>query len=263
MNNFQTIELSIDQAIARLTLNRPDAANGMNLLMAQEILQAVNVCEQQSDLRVLLISANGKMFSAGGDVKSFANAGENIVTEIRQIMHHLHAAVAQLAQLPCPVVIAVNGMAAGAGFSLACGGDIVLAAESAQFTMAYTAIGLSPDVGASWYLPRLVGQRRAQELMLTNRRLSATEACDWGIVTRVVGDDVLVEETEKLISHFAKGPTRAFAAVKKLLHDSSSNGLETQLELEAQNMAKLANSIDGRAGINGFINKQKVDFIGQ
>lgn len=263
MNNFQTINLQIDQGIARLTLNRPDAANGMNLQMAQEVLQAINICEQESLLRALIIQANGKMFSAGGDVKSFANAGDNIVIEIRQIMHHLHQAVAQLAQLPAPVIIAVNGMAAGAGFSLACGGDIVIAAESAQFTMAYTAIGLSPDVGASWYLPRLVGQRRAQELMLTNRRLTATEALDWGIITQVVADDALSETVEALANKLSRGPTRAYAAVKHLLHASSQQGLESQLELEARYMASLAASKDGRGGINSFINKEKPSFTGE
>lgn len=263
MPNFQTLELTITNNIARLTLNRPDAANGINLLMAQEILQAINVCELEPSLRALVIQANGKMFSAGGDVKSFANAGDDIVTEIRQIMHHCHQAVAQMAQLPIPIVIAVNGMAAGAGFSLACGGDIVIAAESAQFTMAYTAIGLTPDLGASWYLPRLVGHRRAQELMISNRRLSSAEALDWGIVTQVVADEELSDAVDKLVAKLSQGPTRAFAGVKQLLHVSSQQSLESQLELEARSMAALAASEDGRGGIHSFINKEKPSFAGR
>lgn len=262
MSDFQTISFSIDNAIARITLNRPTAANGISLLMAKELMQAAIACEQHTGLRVLLINANGNMFSAGGDVKGFATAGDQAATEIRELMIYLHAAVAQFARLPAPVVIAVNGMAAGAGFSLACGGDIVLAAESAQFTMAYTAIGLSPDAGASWHLPRLVGLRRAQELMLTNRRLSAVEAQDWGIITRVVADDALTAETEKLLTQLASGPTCAYASVKRLLNASSNNGLESQLELEAQSMAALVNSVDGKAGIQAFVSKQKPLFSG-
>lgn len=263
MSHFQTIELSINDGIARLTLNRPDAANGINLVMAQELLQAINICELDNSIRVMVLQANGKMFSAGGDVKSFANAGDDIVTEIRQIMHHCHQAVAQMANLPFPIIIAINGMAAGAGFTLACGGDIVIAAESAQFTMAYTAIGLSPDLGASWYLPRLVGHRRAQELMITNRRLSAAEALDWGIVTQVVSDEEFLACVDKLAAKLSQGPTRAFASVKQLLNASSNNSLEAQMEMEARSMAALAGGEDGRGGINSFINKEKPSFSGK
>lgn len=263
MSDFQTISFSVDQAIARITLNRPNAANGITLLMAQELAQAAILCEQTDGIRAVLLAANGNMFSAGGDVKGFAAAGDNAAVEIRQLMVSLHAAVSILNRLAAPVVISVNGMAAGAGFSLACGGDIVIACESAQFTMAYTAIGLSPDGGASWHLPRLIGLRRTQELMLTNRKLSAAEACAWGIVTRVVADDQLQIETEKLLSQLASGPTRAYGAVKRLLNASSTNGLENQLELEAQSMANLVNSEDGWNAIQSFVNKQKPSFNGK
>lgn len=262
MSSFQTLSVTQDEHTVRIVLNRPDAANGMNVAMAKELLEVAILCEQTPNLRAVLITATGKMFSAGGDVKAFAEAGDQAATEIRELMVYLHAAIAQFDRLAAPVVIAVNGMAAGAGFSLACAGDIVLAAESARFTMAYTAIGLSPDAGASWHLPRLVGMRRAQELMLSNRRLSASEALEWGIVTRVIADDELVSETEATLNALAKGPTRAYAAVKRLLNASFQNGLETQLELEAQSMAALVNSQDGKAGINAFVEKKAAQFNG-
>lgn len=259
---FQTITVSQDKNTVRIVLNRPDAANGINLAMAKELLQVAILCEQSAHLRAVLISANGKMFSAGGDVKAFAEAGDRAAAEIRELMVYLHAAIAQFDRLAAPVIIAVNGMAAGAGFSLACAGDIVLAAETARFVMAYTAIGLSPDAGASWHLPRLVGMRRAQELMLTNRRLSARDALDWGIVTRVIADDDLFTEAETLLSLLAEGPTSAYASVKRLLNVSLQNGLETQLELEAQAMAALVNSEDGKAGIAAFVAKAVPHFTG-
>lgn len=263
MSDFQTLSFTIDNATARIILNRPTAANGITLQMAEELAKTAIICEQTAGLRAVLIAANGNMFSAGGDVKGFAATGDKVSIDIRQLMVSLHAAVAILARLPAPVVIAVNGMAAGAGFSLACGGDIVLAAESAQFTMAYTAIGLSPDAGATWHLPRLIGLRRTQELMLTNRRLTAKEACDWGIVTRVVADDQLAEEAEKVLQQLASGPTRAYASVKRLLNASSTQTLDGQLELEAQSMATLVNSNDGWNAIQAFVNKQKPTFTGK
>lgn len=263
MLTLETLKFSIDNHIARIFLNRPDAANGINLRMAEELLQALITCEQEKDLRAILIHTEGKMFCAGGDVKSFAQAEENMPAQIRQLMVHLHSAISVLTQIPVPVIIAVNGTAAGAGFSLACAGDVVIAAESAKFTMAYTAIGLSPDAGSTWHLPRLVGLRRAQELMLTNRRLSAKEAQEWGIVTQVVSDDKLQEEVENTVTLLAQGATRAYASVKNLLHSSFSQGLDQQLEAEARAMAALAASDDGINGVQAFVNKQAPTFIGK
>ena len=164
--------------------------------------------------------------------------------------------------MDAPVIIAVNGMAAGAGFSIACTGDIVYAAESAKFTMAYTAAGLSPDGSASYYLPRLVGLRRTQELMLNNRRLSAQEALDWGILTNVFADDDLYDEALKTATQLAQGPTKAYGTVKKLLLSSYQESLETQMELEAQGMGAMSSSLDGTEGIAAFLEKRRPKFSG-
>lgn len=263
MPQFQTIIFDMDQTIARITLNRPDAANGINLLMAQELMQAVTLCEQQDQLRAILITANGKMFCAGGDVKAFAAMGDAAASEIRQLMVNLHAAIAGLLRLPAPVIIAVNGMAAGAGFSLACAGDIVYAGTSAKFTMAYTAIGLSPDGGASFILPRLIGLRRTQELMLGNRKLTAEEAHNWGIVTDIMHDQELQAAAWKTAHQLAQGPTRAYTAVKQLLHSSFQQAPEAQMEDEARLMASMINSDDGKEGIRAFVEKRLPQFKGK
>jgi 2-(1,2-epoxy-1,2-dihydrophenyl)acetyl-CoA isomerase len=162
-----------------------------------------------------------------------------------------------------PLIVAVNGMAAGAGFSMAVCGDLVLAAESAKFTMAYTAAGLSPDGSASYFLPRLIGMRKTQELMLTNRRLKAEEALEWGLVTQVVADEELAETAMKLAQQLAEGPTLAYGQVKQLLNSSFNNSLETQMELEGRGISAMAASTDGREGIQAFLEKRAPIYQGK
>jgi 2-(1,2-epoxy-1,2-dihydrophenyl)acetyl-CoA isomerase len=156
----------------------------------------------------------------------------------------------------------VNGTAAGAGMSLAIAGDLVLAAESASFTMAYTAAGLAPDGSSSWLMPRLIGMRRTQELMLTNRTLSAREAAEWGLVTRVVPDAELQAEAAALAARLAQGPTRAYGVVKSLLAETFSTAYEAQLEHEARGIAAMARTADGQEGIRAFLEKRAARFTG-
>jgi 2-(1,2-epoxy-1,2-dihydrophenyl)acetyl-CoA isomerase len=164
--------------------------------------------------------------------------------------------------MDAPVVSAVKGVAAGAGFSLACAADMVIAAESARFTVAYTGVGLSPDGSCSFFLPRLIGLRRTQELMLTRRILQASEALDWNLVTRVVPVDDLEDESSKLVAQLAAGPTRAFGSVKRLLLHSSGDHLESQMEVEARAIADAARSADGKEGIAAFLGKRAAEFVG-
>ncbi len=263
MSDYQTLEFFIDNQVAVIKLNRPTSANGISMLMAKELLQVAILCDENKDIRAALLTGNGKMFSAGGDLKDFAAFGENISDKIKELMEYLHASVSRFARMEIPLVIAVHGMAAGAGFSLARIGDIVYAAQSAQFLMAYTAIGLSPDGGSSFFLPRLIGIRRTQELMLTNRRLSADEALDWGIVTKVVADDEIYASALKTAHELAQGPTVAYAQVKKLLLSTTEKSLETQMELEADSMNAMTNTVDGKNGIQAFLAKQKPGFKGK
>ena len=263
MAEFDTIILEQYEGVAKITLNRPDAANGINLQMARELLQAAIQCDEDAAVRAVLITAKGKLFCAGGDLKSFAGYGEGIAAKLKELTTYLHAAITRFARMQAPVIIAVNGTSAGAGFSLAVAGDLVLAAESAKFTMAYTAAGLSPDGSSSYYLPRLIGLRKTQELMLTNRRLSAQEAMEWGAITRVIADEDLQAVAAELAVQMANGPTLANGAVKKLLLNSFNHGLETQMEDEARYIAAMAKLADGKEGISAFMEKRKPEFKGK
>jgi 2-(1,2-epoxy-1,2-dihydrophenyl)acetyl-CoA isomerase len=262
MDAFSTIGFDIDAGIARITLNRPDAANGLNMQMARELLDASIACRYRKDVRAVVLSGSGKMFCAGGDLRSFAANSDRIDAFIKELTTYLHAAVANFARMDAPLIVAVNGMAAGAGFSLAACGDLVIAARSARFAMAYTAAGLVPDGSSSYFLPRIIGLRRAQELMLTNRRLSAEEALEWGLVTRVVDDAELAQAADELARQIAVGPTGAYGAVKKLLSTSFEHALETQMELEGSAIAAASASPDGREGVAAFLEKRAAQFTG-
>ncbi len=263
MAEYQTLLVDHNDGVTTITFNRPDNANAMNLQWSKDFLQAAIHCSVDEDLRAVVITGNGKMFSAGGDVKSFAAQGPKVGPELKELTVYLHAAIGHLARLNAPVIMAVNGTAAGAGFSLAMCGDMVLAAASAKFTMAYTAIGLCPDGAASFTLPRLIGLRKTQELMLTNRVLSAEEALAWGCVNRVVADDELLAEAQQLARQFAAGPTQAYGTVKRLLRTSFDNGLDTQMEEESQSIVAMGNSRDGQEGIQAFVAKRQAVFTGK
>ena len=261
--SFETLRFEVEDRVARLTLNRPDSGNAMDATMMRELRDAAIRCDEDPAIRAVLVSGAGKMFCAGGDLRSFAAQGEGLSTYLKGITHDLHGALSRLCRMDAPVVSAVKGFAAGAGFSLACAADMVIAAESARFTVAYTAVGLSPDGSCSFFLPRLVGLRRAQEMMLTRRVLGASEALEWNLVNRVVPDDALEEESFKLAAELAAGPTRAFGSVKRLLLRSSGDHLESQMEQEARSIADAARSADAREGIAAFLGKRTPDFAGE
>ena len=260
MNDFKHINFEVDGAIARIELNRPDAANGLNAAMASELKEAARECDRNPGLKVVTLSARGRFFCAGGDLAEMLSHGDAIGSEVRALADDFHAAISSLARMQAPLVIAVNGVAAGGGFSLALIGDIVIATKSASFTMAYTRAGLCPDGASSYFLPRLVGLRKTQELMLTNPTLNAQEARDAGLVTRVVADDDLTQETERVAASIASGARLANAYVKKLLLASAGNELEAQMDLEAGLLSQCAASNDGREGIQAFFDKRKPDF---
>ena len=261
--SFETLLFDVEDHVARLTLNRPDVGNSMHALMMRELRDAAIRCDEDSEIRAVIIAGTGKMFCAGGDLRSFAGEGDGLPAYLKGITNDLHGAVSRLSRMDAPVVSAVKGVAAGAGFSLACAADMVIASESARFTVAYAGVGLSPDGSCSFFLPRLVGLRRAQELMMTRRILKASEALDWNLVTRVVPDDDLEDEVSKLAAQLAAGPTAAFGSVKRLLLQSSGDHLESQMEREARCIADAARSPDGKEGIAAFLEKRKADFAGK
>ena len=259
---FETLLVEVVEGVAEITLNRPDNANAMDPKMSKELSDLAIQCDTDPQVRAVLITGAGSMFCAGGDLKGFAEEA-NISAALLSMAGDLHMGLSRFARMSAPVIGAINGTAAGAGFSLALAMDLAIAADSAVFTMAYTRAGLSPDGSSTYFAPRRLGDRRARELMLTNRVLNAEEALDWGVVNRVVAADELLDESRKLARTLAAGPTQAFGAVKTLLNHSFDNALEAQLELESRSIAKLGAGEDGQEGIDAFVAKRRPDFKGQ
>jgi len=260
---FNTLLFDVRENVAHITLNRPEAANAINLELAKELMYALMQCDEDPLIRAVLITGAGPLFCAGGDVKSFVEKGEDLPHYLKEITVHLHGAMSYLVRMDPPVVAAVHGSAAGAGMSLACASDMTLAAESARFTMAYTRIGLTPDGGATYTLSRLVGVKRTLELALSNRLLSAEEAFDWGIVTRVVPDNDLIKEATDLAGQLAAGPTRAFGATKRLVQSGLAESFEAQMKSESRSISEMARTADGHEGIAAFLGKRTPNFKGQ
>jgi len=258
--SHQSLLIERKGAVLRLTLNRPQVGNALDIPLTEALMKAAIAADEDDTVRAILITGTGRLFCAGGDVAAFGSAGVKLPALLKEITAYLHVAIARLATTNKPVVCAVNGAAAGAGMGLALVGDIVLLGASAQLSVAYTAIGLSPDGGTSWLLPRLVGLRKAQELCLTNRRVKAEEAERIGLVTRVVTDEELQVEALAVATQLALGATGALGATRRLLRDSFSSGIEAQLELESRSIAALGRSQDGREGIAAFIAKRPPAF---
>jgi 2-(1,2-epoxy-1,2-dihydrophenyl)acetyl-CoA isomerase len=260
MSDYSRLLFEIREGVACVVLNRPDAANAIDAEMARELEDCMARCDDPV-IRAVLLTGTGRIFCAGGDLKSFAaQPPEKLPGFIEKMAGSFHRALARMARMDAPVVAAVNGAAGGAGMSLACATDFVLAAESARFTMAYTRAGLTPDGSGTYFLPRLVGFRRAAELILTNPVLDARRAFELGIVTRVVPDADLKTEAETLATELARGATLAYGAVKRMLLASAANSLETQLELEAATIARMTTTADAREGIAAFIGKRPPKF---
>ena len=259
MTDYETLTFGQTGAVVRIELNRPEAANGMNDVMTRELAAVARRCDVP-EVKAVVLTGSGRFFCAGGDLKAVASSPLGPGRFVKGIADDLHRAMSTFARMEAVLITAVNGVAAGAGFSLGIAGDLVLAADSASFTMAYTRAGLSPDGGASYYLPRIVGVRRAQELMLTNRTLSAAEAADWGLVNQVVPTGELAGAAEDLAQRMAAGSRTSSGAVKKLLLMSFGNGLEEQLEHEARQIGQCADGADGREGVDAFLTKRAPEF---
>ena len=260
---YNALDFDVRDGVAHITLNRPEAGNAINLELGQELLRAVMRCDEEPEVRAVVLAGAGRMFCVGGDLRSFTEQGEQLSHHLKEVTTYLHAAISRMARMDPPVVSAVHGAAAGAGLSLTCACDLVVAAESARFSMAYSKAGLTPDGSSTYYLPRLVGFKRAMELTLTNRELSTQEAVEWGIVTRVVPHDDLSESATQLASQLASGATKALGGAKRLLHIGWTETLETQMEHETQTIADIARTADAREGISAFMEKRPPEFTGE
>jgi 2-(1,2-epoxy-1,2-dihydrophenyl)acetyl-CoA isomerase len=246
--------------VATIVLERPDVGNAFTIPMARELMETALRCERDEAIRCVVVTGRGRFFCAGGDVQAFSNAGDKFPEFLREITTYLHSALSSLMRMNKPLISAVNGPVAGGGIGLAIAGDIVLADPSAHFTLAYTGIGLSPDGGSSWLLPRLIGLRRTQELCTTNRRVDAVEAAELGLVTRVVEEGQLEAETRKMAGQLARSATAALGAARRLMLESFSNSLESQMELESRTIAAQGATAEGREGVAAFIEKRKPRF---
>lgn len=259
MPNYSSILFDVKDAVARIALNRPDAANSLNSTLSAELMDAFITCEDDPGVRAVIITGTGRFFCAGADLKGFYSQS----SELKSRVSLFHAVIGRITRAPLPVIAAVNGAAAGAGMGLACACDLVVAAESSKFTMAYTKIGLSPDGATTYFLPRLLGVRRAIELAYLNRALSGREAVEWGIANRVVPDDRLADEAHALAAQLAAGPTRAYAAAKRLMHSGWLTPLETQVEYELRSINEMARTEDAREAIAAFGAKRTPVFRGR
>lgn len=257
---YRTLDYEVKGSVAWIRLDRVDNGNAINEEMGIDLMDAAWECEHDENVRAVVLTGNGKAFSFGGDLKSFASHGEGISQHLKDVTVSLHEAVSRFVHMKKPVIAGINGTAAGAGMSLAMMGDLVIAAESAKFTMAYTNIGLTPDGSASYFLPRIVGVKRALELTLTNRVLTAREAEEWGIVTKVAGDEQFQQELEEFANQLAEGPVEAFGSTKALIYGSYHETLESQLAKESSFIAKHSSLLEGKEGIASFLEKRKANF---
>ena len=256
-----TVLLSVENHVGVITLNRPEVSNALNLQMAKELMDVAIFCSESETIRAVVITGAGNKFTVGGDLKSFAQEGDEIGSHLKTVTAYLHQAISLFARMNKPFIGAVNGVAAGAGMSLACACDLVYASEKSKFVMAYNKIGLTPDGSGSYFLPRLVGMRRALELMYTNRQLSANEACEWGVVNQVVSDEELLEVVLGVAESLAKGPMNAYGETKKLFYHSLQETLESQMSKESLLVASRASSKEGKEGISAFLEKREANFL--
>jgi 2-(1,2-epoxy-1,2-dihydrophenyl)acetyl-CoA isomerase len=260
MQAYETILFSVDAGIARLTLNRPDRLNSFTVQMHEEVADAL---VQLDGARTLVVTGAGRGFCAGQDLNDRAVAPGEAVDLGESVEQRYNPLIRTLTGLPMPVIARVNGVAAGAGANIALACDIVIAAKSAKFIQSFAAIGLIPDSGGTWVLPRLLGQARALGLALTGDPLGAEQAAEWGLIWKAVDDDRLDEEVDALAARFASGPTRGLARIKKMIRESWGHGLDEELDLQRDAMRELGYTDDYREGVAAFMAKRKPRFTGR
>ncbi|KAI3597962.1 Enoyl-CoA hydratase [Cupriavidus necator H850] len=249
------------EGVATLTLNRPDVLNAMNGDLMRELREGVERAAGDADVRAVLITGAGRGFCAGADL---AARGKDGITDSGTLLRErYHPIIMALRQMPKPVVTAVNGVAAGAGMSLALAGDVVLAARSASFLQAFSKIGLVPDAGSTYFVPRYAGEMRARALAILAEKIDAEEAQRIGLVWKVHADDALQDEAGKLARHLATMPTMAYGMIKEALNQSFDNDLAAQLEVEATLQSRASRSDDCKEGVAAFMEKRKPQFKGR
>jgi len=256
-----SVQVETHGAVALVTLNRPEHSNTLNLQMAMDLLAAAMACARNDAVRAVVLTGAGRNFSFGGDLRAMPARELSLDGHIRELTTYLHAAISHFMRMDAPVIAAVNGTAAGAGVGLVAMADLALCARSSTFNLAYTSVGLTPDAGTTFLLPRVVGHKRAMELLLLNRALDAAEALEWGLVNEVVDDAGLLGRAVELAERLAHGPGSAFGVTKRLIAHSLG-GLESQMVLESEAIAAQACGADATEGIGAFLEKRKPRFPG-
>ncbi len=260
---YETILFDVQSGVARLTLNRPEKLNSFNVQMHTEVRQALKAIERDESMRVLVITGAGRAFCAGQDLSDRTVAPGEAVDLGASIENYYAPLVRRLRSLPLPVVCGVNGVAAGAGANLAFTCDIVIAAKSASFIESFSKLGLVPDTGGTYFLPRLIGTARAMGFALLGEKVSAEQAAEWGLIWKCVEDSEFAAAIEKVVSHLAAAPTKGLARIKQALYGSGEHTLDQQLDMERDFMRELGYSRDYREGVAAFLEKRTPQFTGR
>ncbi|MGE0312140.1 MAG: enoyl-CoA hydratase-related protein [Lautropia sp.] len=256
---YENIRFETDEGVASITLDRPHALNALTLGMMDEVADAMTRIEADASIRALILTGTGRGFCAGQDLRLRLPEGADMVETLMACYYRTFAAIRASR---VPVVVAVNGVAAGAGFSLALAGDLPIAARSATFIQAFSRIGLAPDLGSTWILPRVLGRARALKLMMTGEPLTAVEALDWGLVVDCVDDADLMPAATTLAKRLAAGPTLAYATTRRLVDDGDGNTFGRQCRLELEANARLRETADSQEAVAAFLAKREAVFRG-
>ena len=262
--SYETITLDIADQIATITLNRPERLNACSVEMADELIDAVGSLSGKA--RALVLTGAGRAFCSGADLQAKAEATQSIAGgegSYRALTLHYNPLMLNLARLDMPVITAVNGPAAGVGCSLGLCGDFVFAGKSGYFLQAFVNIGLVPDGGASWMLPRMIGKARATQMMMLGEKIGADLAAEWGLIYRSVDDAVLQDEARAMATRLANGPTQAYATMRKNILVAMENSYAEQLLAEAEGQRIAGNSADAAEGAMAFVQKRKPAFKGR
>lgn len=261
---YTTIDVRVADGIASVKLDRPAQLNAVDDRMGEELSRAVASIAADPAVRVVVLSGADSVFSVGGDISLFTGCEPaDLPARLQALTDMYHPAIERLTAMDAPVVAAVHGAAVGVGLGLVCAADVVVAADDAMFATAYTSIGLTADAGVSWFLPRLVGLRRAQEMFLTGRRLTAREAHEWGLVTTVVDSGAVDQEARRIAEGLATGPTRAYGEVRRLLRQSFDTGLRDHLAAEQQSVVMAGGTHDLQEGARAFTERRTPAFRGE
>lgn len=254
-----SVQVETRGAVALITLHRPET-NTINIQMAMDLLAAAMTCARNTAVRAVVLTGAGRNFCFGGDLRAIT-AHDSLDDYVRELTTYLHAAISHFVRMDAPVIAAVNGTAAGAGVGLVAMADLAICGRGSRFNLAYTSVGLTPDGGTSYLLPRIVGVKRAMELLLLNRTLSAAEALAWGLVNEVAADERLLTRALEVAAALAQGPAGAFGATKRLVAHSLG-AFESHMVMESESIAAHAVSADGREGIAAFLEKRPARFRG-